>query len=185
MKYRTITIDPPYPQPMTGGFKSRHSRPKELPYKSMTLEQIKSLDIAQYAEPGTHLYLWTTNKFLRESFDIMEKWGFKYLVTLTWIKPSGLGAWFANTTQHCLFGYYQKCQFNKARWKPTHFTGIVKPGEHSKKPESSYQLMESVSDEPRLEIFARTKREGWDYIGDELGKPIEIQCTTKDRNCLT
>lgn len=173
-KYRCIVIDPPYPQPMTGAFKSRHSRPKKLPYKTMTIPQIKALPISDYAEPGCHLWLWTTNKFLRDSYDIMDVWGFKNLSICTWIKPSGLGAWFANTTQHVLFGYYQKCQFNKLRWRPTHFYGVVKPGQHSKKPESFFELVEQISDNPRIEIFARETRPGYDFIGDELGKPIEV-----------
>ena len=172
MKNRCILIDPPVKQPMTGSFKSRHSRPEKLPYKTMTGDEIKSLPIEDYAEEGCHLWLWTTNRFLRDAFDFMDSWNFKYLNTITWVKPSGLGAWFANTTQHVLFGYYKKCQFHKARYLPTHFNGIVKPGEHSKKPESLFQLIEWISDEPRIEIFARQKRPRWDYVGDELGKSI-------------
>jgi N6-adenosine-specific RNA methylase IME4 len=183
MKYRTILVDPPYPQPMTGAFKSRHVRPKALPYKSMTIEQIKALDIEQYAEPGSHIWLWATNTFHRDAFDILAGWGFKFLNEITWVKPSGLGAYFANTTQPLLFGYYKKCQFHKARWRPTHIHGNVKPGEHSKKPESSYKLIEDVSDEYRIELFARFEREGWTQIGDELGVPITLQPSimTKER----
>lgn len=174
MKYRTIVIDPPYPHRLTGQFK-RENRAKQLPYKTMTMNEIHSLDIEKYADIGCHLWLWTTNSHLKDSFDLLKSWNFTYLNTITWCKTSGVGAYFANTTQHILMAYYKSCKFNKARWKPTHF--ITKPvgkGEHSKKPESSYQLIESISDEPRLEIFARTKREGWDYIGDELGVPILV-----------
>ena len=173
-KYRCILIDPPTPQPMIGKFKGRHSISDKLHYKTMTIEQIKSLPVEEFAEEGCHLWLWTTNAFLKDSFDFMAAWNFKYLNIITWIKPSGLGAWFVNTTQHVLFGYYKKCQFNKVKYLPTHFNGIVKPGEHSKKPNSLLQLVEWISDEPRIEIFARKKRPRWDYIGDELGKPISI-----------
>ena len=42
-KYRCILIDPPTPQPMIGKFKGRHSSSDKLHYKTMTIEQIKSL----------------------------------------------------------------------------------------------------------------------------------------------
>lgn len=174
--YKTIVIDPPWEHELTGSFK-RENRAKTLPYKTMTLEQIKSLPISDYADIGCHIWLWTTNRMLRQSFEVLESWGFKYLTMITWVKTSGVGAYFANTTQHILFGYYKKCLFTKARWKPTHF--ITKPvgkGQHSVKPEESYQLIESISELPRIDIFARKERIGYDVIGDELGKPIEVIC---------
>ena len=77
-KYRCILIDPPTPQPMIGKFKGRHSSSDKLHYKTMTIEQIKSLPVEEYAEEGCHLWLWTTNAFLKDSFDFMAAWNFKY-----------------------------------------------------------------------------------------------------------
>lgn len=155
-KYRTILADPPYPQKMTGKYSIRPKRNKRLPYPSMTLEEIKKLPIKELSEQGCHLWLWTTNQFLKESFEIMNSWGFKYLTTITWVKPSGLGNWFISRTQHCLFGYKEKCQFNKARYRPTVFFANVE--KHSEKPKEFYKLIESISDKKRLELFARKKR---------------------------
>jgi len=46
---------------------------------------------------------------------------------------------------------------------------IVAPiGRHSAKPEASYELIEARSKGPRLELFARTPREGWDAWGLEI-----------------
>jgi len=49
---------------------------------------------------------------------------------------------------------------------------IDPPAGHSKKPECSYDMIEALSEPPRLEIFARQHRLGWDVIGDEVGIKI-------------
>ena len=37
----------------------------------------------------------------------------------------------------------------------------VEKQNHSKKPEEFYEFLERVSPEPRIELFARNKRDGW------------------------
>jgi N6-adenosine-specific RNA methylase IME4 len=39
--------------------------------------------------------------------------------------------------------------------------------EHSRKPDEIYDLVESCSPGPHLELFARFKREGWSQWGNE------------------
>lgn len=150
--------------------------PDSLPYPTMSLEEIKSIPIQEFAEIGCHLWLWTTNAFLRQGFDVMEAWGFKYLAPITWHKPSGTGNYFVHTTQTLLFGYYQKCQFNLERYLPTYFDAL--PGRHSQKPQYSYELIERISDPERLELFARSKREGWHVWGNEVDSDIEIDLSS-------
>ena len=176
LKYRTILADPCWEQKMAGKYATRHKRIRELPYPTMNVEQIKNLPVKELAEEGCHLWLWTTNQFLKEAFEVMEAWGFKYLATITWVKPSGCGNWFVSRTQHCLFGYKDKCQFNKARYKPTVFFANI-PKRHSEKPIKFYDLIESISDEKRLELFARNKREGWDVWGNEVNSDIQLNTT--------
>jgi N6-adenosine-specific RNA methylase IME4 len=172
VKYRTILADPPWPQPMTGGWKSRQQRARALPYPSMTLEAIKALPVADLAAPDAHLWLWVTNAFLRDGFDVMAAWGFKYLAPVTWVKPSGLGAYFIHRTEHLLFGYRGKCRFPLGRYKPTVL--FANRGRHSAKPGESYDLIESISPGPRLELFARQHRLGWDVWGNEVECSVEL-----------
>ncbi len=172
-KYRTILVDPPWNQKMAGKYSTRHKRKVKLPYETMTIEEIKSMPIGELAEEGCHLWLWTTNQFIKQAFEIMESWGFKYLSLITWVKPSGCGNWFVSRTQHILFGYKDKCQFNKARYKPTVLHTNI-PKKHSQKPEEFYELIESISDNKRLELFARTKTEGWDVWGNEVESNIKL-----------
>lgn len=172
-KYRCIVADPPWAQPVMGN-RTRSRDPhnaQALRYETMTLDDIKALSVESIAEVGAHLWLWTTNAFLRQAFDVMEAWGFKYLTTITWVKPSGVGAWFVGTTQHCLFGYYKRCEFPSGRYKPTHFHASAK--RHSEKPDAFYELVRKISPEPRMDLFNRRYIAEFDGWGDQ--SPYETQ----------
>ena len=156
-----------------GVFKRRYKRRTELPYPSMSLEDIKNLPVGEIAEQGCHLWLWTTNQTLPAGFDVMKAWGFKYLAPITWVKPSGLGNYFISRTQTLLFGYKGKCVFPLGRYKPTVIMATPQHN-HSQKPEAFYELIESISPEPRIELFARKKRFGWDVWGNEVESDIDM-----------
>lgn len=175
MQYRTIVADPPWQQPLQSGGRyrsARNRRPRALPYATMSVEAIAALPVGDLAAPDAHLWLWTTNAFLDAAFDVLRAWGFTYMTTITWVKPSGAGAWFASTTQHCLFGYRERCVFPGRRYAPTHFHAA--PKRHSTKPAQFYQLVEEVSAPARLELFARRQHLGWDVWGNEVASSIEI-----------
>jgi len=176
-KYRTILVDPPWPSKAIGKFKAHGLISKDIsesgtPYGIMSMPDILALPIQRFAAVSTHLWLWTTNRFIHEAFHCLESWGFKYLYTFTAYKPSGCGAYMAVTTQHLLLGYYKRCIFNKKKWFKLHFP--YTPSKHSQKPEIIYEIIEAVSEEPRLELFARQKREGWDVWGNEVECNIEL-----------
>jgi N6-adenosine-specific RNA methylase IME4 len=59
-QYLTILADPPWEQHMAGRCRGRHSRPRQLPYLTMSPDQIKSLQVASVAAERCHLWLWTT-----------------------------------------------------------------------------------------------------------------------------
>lgn len=179
-KYKTILADPPWQQVTgkTGYTKTRPNRPQRLPYSTMSFGEIKGLSINKYADIGCHLWLWVTNSYLKEGFEVMKAWGFKYFIPITWIKPSGCGNWFVHRTQHILFGYKERLVLKK-KYQPN---VIFAPSrKHSQKPEESYQLIEAVGYSPRLELFARPvspmfpKRKGWDVWGNEVESDIKLE----------
>lgn len=171
MKYRTLYLDPPWPlQTITGFTNPKNRRPDKLPYPTMSVAEIGKLPIPDLAEPNCHLWLWTTNKFLPDGFDLLKLWGFKYMVPVHWVKPSGLGAWWVHRTQTLLFGYKGKLDM-KAKLKPNIIE--ANPKRHSQKPTEAYELVEAISHEARLELFARNTRPGWASVGNALdGKDI-------------
>lgn len=175
MKFKCILADPPWKLTMRGSRKraKEPNLPKSLPYSTMSLSEICSLPVSAMADEDCHLWLWTTNQHLKDGFQVMEVWGFKYLAPIHWIKPSGTGNWFIHRTQTLLMGYKSKCLFANDRYRPNILvTGD--PKRHSQKPEESYELIESVSCGPRLEMFARQKRDGWKVWGDEVDSDVSF-----------
>lgn len=156
--FATIVIDPPwrYENVATRGAAEDH-------YPTMSLGELEELEIP--AADNAHLYLWVTNAFLSNGFDLLVSWGFEYKTCLTWCKPSiGLGNYFRNNTEHVLFGVRGRA--------PTLRNDIgtwfeAKKTRHSAKPESFYDLVEACSTGPYLEMFARRRRFGWHVWGDE------------------
>ena len=181
MKYKTIVIDPPTHYNQWGkpplGHRPNSHKVYPMPYKTMSVEEIKSLPIIEYADENCELYLWTTQKYLPYSFDFLKVWGFKYCQTITWCKkPRGLGQGgiFCPTTEFLILG--RKGKMPKVRRLDSTWYLVKRPhNSHSTKPEFFQDMIEKVTNEPRLEIFARRERKGWDAIGDELKNPITLQ----------
>ena len=159
-RYRTIVSDPPwrYGNTSTRGAAEDH-------YPTMTIPELAALPVPEWSAPDAHLYLWTTNGFLREAFTLLDAWGYAYKTTLTWVKPQiGMGNYFRNNTEHVLFAVRGKLRTSQ-RHIPTAFTAART--RHSEKPGIFYDIAEQSSPEPRLEMFARRQRFGWDTWGNE------------------
>jgi len=136
----------------------------------MTVQDIAALPVAGCAADDCDLYLWTTQKYLPDAFNVMQAWGFRYCQTLTWCKaPRGLGqgGLFCPTTEFLLLGRKGRMPKGKRRQDSTWWQ-ITRTARHSQKPEFFQDMIETVSDEPRLELFARRPREGWTVWGNEV-----------------
>ena len=128
----------------------------------MSLEEISTLDVATLAAPDAHLYLWTINAYLRESYTVAEAWGFEPSSVLTWCKKPhglGLGGTYVHTTEFVLF-----CRRGNLAAKRRHDSSWFdwpRRRPHSTKPFEFFELVERVSPGPYLELFARQARPGW------------------------
>lgn len=115
-----------------------------------------------------HLWLWVLSQHVEWGRVVAEAWGFPEVVTmLTWVKP-GLGTGrFQCNTEHVLLCRKGGRQGNA--FGPTGGTWFRWPrGQHSEKPREFFELVERVSPGPRLELFARRTRPGWDVWGNEV-----------------
>lgn len=172
-RYRTILIDPPWDN-LDSITPKRAFDTYEggWPYPTMRLTDIAALPIHDIADPaGCHLYCWSINSFMPHAYWLMQHWGFKYMDTLTWVKPSGVGHWWISRTQHMLFGYIGKLSM-QTKHLPNVFGAPAI--QHSAKPEISYEIIEQVSFSPRIEIFAREPRDGWHVWGNEVNSDIRL-----------
>lgn len=178
-RYPTIVADPPWHYDRIGGnYSWRQGRPSgeamPLPYDTMTLGQIADVPVRQLAAKDAHLYLWVTQKYLRDAYWISEAWGFNVSCVLVWCKrPTGfnVGGTYMSTTEFVLFcrrGSLKAKQRVERQWFEW------SRGEHSAKPEAFLDLVEQVSPGPYLELFARRQRLGWDTWGNEALEHVEI-----------
>lgn len=163
--FRVLVVDPPWEYWKR---KDDPSHRATCPYPSMSIEEIKGLEIKEMSHEDAVLWLWTTNSHLPESFSIVDAWGFQYKTTLTWVKDRmGCGDWLSGKTEHCLM-----CTRGKPTINLTNQTTAIKAPlrEHSQKPEEFYELVEALCPGSKTELFSRTNRDGWVSHGDEAGK---------------
>jgi len=176
-KFSTILADPPWQfQNRTGKMSPEHKR--LLRYSTMKLQEIKDLPVETIAEERAHLYLWVPNALLAEGMQVMENWGFKYKTNLIWYKirkdggpdRRGVGFYFRNVTEMILFGVRGK---NIRTLQPGRSQENIissRKREHSRKPDEQYDIIESCSWGPYLELFARGQKKGWINWGNQSEK---------------
>ena len=175
-KYQIIYADPPWQYPKGSLWDRPQSKP-ESHYNTMTLTDICNLgiDLIPYVANPAHLYLWIPNHHLIRGMGekVCEAWGFRPITLITWCKPQiGVGYYFRNNTEHLIFAIRGKGLQTKDRSQAT--WEIADRLKHSQKPDVFYEIIEKMSFEPRLELFARQRREGWDCWGNEVENDIEL-----------
>lgn len=173
-RFKTILADPPWQfQNSTGKVAPEHRR--LMRYGTMSLDDIKAMPVAGLCEATAHLYLWVPNALLPEGIEVLNAWGFKYKSNIIWHKirkdggsdGRGVGFYFRNVTEMLLFGV----RGPNARTLPPGRSQVnmlqTRKREHSRKPDEQYQLIESCSPGPYLELFARGVRQGWRCWGNQ------------------
>lgn len=174
VKYGTILADPPWQfRNRTGKAAPEHHRLAR--YSTMPLDDICALPVLDLAAQKSHLYLWVPNALLPEGLKVMEAWGFRYVSNIVWEKVRkdgepdgrGVGYYFRNVTEVLLFGTRGK---DVRTLKPARSQVNVirsRKREHSRKPDEQYDIIESCSWGPRIELFSRGRRPGWDVWGNQ------------------
>ena len=161
--YSCIVIDPPWGY---GTEYDPNGRRAANPYPEMTLEQIKNIKL-----PATNdcvLWLWTTHKFMRHSFDIIDTWGFRDVSILTWKKDRiGLGSWLRSQSEFCIMCVKGSPVVNLSN-QSTVIEGKLR--EHSRKPDVFYSMVDSLCVGTKLDYFSREQRNGWDTFGNDESK---------------
>jgi len=165
-EYRTVVIDPPWDIEKIG----REARPdqgKYLDYPTLDLEDLKDLPVEDVmADSGSHMFLWTTQKHLPDAINLIETWGGRYECVMTWVKPTGVTpfSWQYNT-ELILFARFGDGLELDERGHPLSFKAPV--NDHSTKPDLFFKRVRQATKKPRLNMFARSEREGFDVWGDE------------------
>lgn len=152
-------------------------------YDTMTTGEIAALPVADLAADDCCLFMWISWPMLPDALALIEAWGFTYKTcAFDWMKAHntqpdffadeipalmGMGYWTRANSEVCLLA---------TRGKPKRLNadvrqGIIEPRrEHSRKPDCVPSRIERLVAGPYLELFARTKRDGWSVWGNETDK---------------
>ena len=150
-------------------------RSADAHYDCLTLEQVKALPVADWADNDAVLLMWATDPMLDRAFEVIRAWGFTYkTVGFYWVKQNardsgfftGMGFWTRANPEQCLLATRGHPKRKAANVKKL----VMSPRrEHSRKPDEMYGHIERLVDGPYLEMFARSSRPGWDAWGAERG----------------
>lgn len=174
-RYSVIVSDPPWKLEKGGKKNVRpNSSGGELDYDTIDLDEIERIQtdfFYKHAENEHILFCWTIDKYLHQTEEMLKRIGYKIHARMIWNKVTGIPAAFTIRFGHeyLLYCYSRKLlPVAKAERGKIHsvFTEQVK--RHSQKPEISYEIIERLyPDATKLEMYARTVREGWDGWGNE------------------
>lgn len=167
-RYECIVIDPPWDMQKI----ERDVRPNQVAfdYPTMTEEELARFDVPGISADDAHLFCWTTHKHLPSALRLIEAWGYRYVCTMVWHKPGGFQP-IGLPQYNCEFALYARRgspSFIDTKAFPTCFEAPRR--EHSRKPDEFYDTVRRVTAGPRIDVFSRESRDGFDTFGNEAGK---------------
>lgn len=109
--------------------------------------------------------------------------GFEYKGNIVWEKVRkdggpdgrGVGFYFRNVTELILFGIKKNSAPNRTLQPARSQVNLIRSmkREHSRKPDEIIPVIEACSQGPRIELFARGIRKGWDMWGNQANADYE------------
>jgi N6-adenosine-specific RNA methylase IME4 len=190
-RFATVLADPPWRfTNRTGKMAPEHKRLSR--YGTMTFEEIMALPVQNLVLPTAHLYLWCPNALLPQGLEVMKAWGFSYKSNIVWHKVRkdggsdgrGVGFYFRNVTELILFGVKGKSARTLAPGRRQVNLLATRKREHSRKPDEQYEIIETCSSGPFLELFARGTRKGWVSWGNQADETYAPSWKTYAFNSL-
>ena len=187
-RYSVVVVDPPWPLAVT----PRVDNPMGHGYDTLSVAEIAARP-PPVDSPGW-VFLWSTQTHLPSAFGLLEGWGLRYCGLLVWLKNGGpqMVGDLQRNGEYVLVGRPAEDgdlvvvgSVGAPRYETTKAFFAVNPtwrmisgeapgadlwrrGAHSAKPEGFYRLVERVcGDVPRLDMYARGGRAGWDSWGKE------------------
>lgn len=163
-RYPVIYADPPWRYEHI----ETESRAIENQYPTMTLDEIKALDLDSIALDDCVLFMWATSPKLAEAFEVLQAWGFEYRTCAVWDKQKiGMGYYFRQQHELLLVAVRGQPMTPAPANRPSSVLSFPR-GEHSAKPVEVYELIEAMYPElPKLEMFCRSPRDGWGAWGNQ------------------
>ena len=142
------------------------TRAIENHYPTMTHEEFCNLTIP--AADDSVLFMWATSPKLTEALAVMDAWGFTYRTSMVWVKDRiGMGYYARQRHEFLLIGKRGNLPVPEPPDRPD--SVIEAPlGRHSEKPSIVAETIANMYPHlPKVELFSRQARLGWDAWGNE------------------
>ena len=173
-RYACFLADPPWAFLTYSGNKVPQ-RAKTQHYDTMTEAELSALPVADLVADDAWMQMWVLDTHVDQALRIGARWGFTYKsLGLIWHNMSpggrayvGLGHWYRSGGEISLL-FTRGAPKRLDRGVRQFIESPVR--EHSRKPEGQYERLERLVCGPRLELFARQQRPGWDVAGNQVDK---------------
>lgn len=164
-KYRVIYADPPW---QYGNTMPTYFTEQTDHYPTMPLSQICALPVSDLALDNTVLFLWATSPILEEAFSVIHAWGFKYKASFVWDKVKhNMGHYNSVRHEFLLIAVRGSCQPDNLKLFDSVQT--IERTDHSTKPKVFRTIIDTLYPYgKRIELFARTKADGWEQYGNQI-----------------
>ena len=164
-KYRIIYADPPW--------KYGNSMPSYVTvpadyYPLMSINEICAMPVKEMAQDNAVLFMWTTAPILKESFEVVEAWGFEYKTFFVWDKVKhNMGHYSSVRHEVLLLCVRGSCPPDNLKLFDSVQT--IERTEHSVKPEIFREIIDTIyPNGNRIELFARRKVNNWEVYGNQI-----------------
>ncbi len=164
-KYRVIYADPPWEY---GNEQPEYHTEQADHYPLMSMQAICDLLVVDLAMDDAVLFLWVTSPILRESFAVVEAWGFEYKSAFVWDKVKhNMGHY--NSVRHELLLVCVRGSCPPDEQKLFDSVQSIERTEHSVKPVEFRNIIDTLYPHgPRIELFNRGGvPEPWQRWGHE------------------
>jgi N6-adenosine-specific RNA methylase IME4 len=168
-RFPIVYSDPPwrYDHPYSAATKIENH------YPTMADADICALPVADICTHDAMLFLWVPSPLLKKGMAVLEAWGFEYRTCAVWDKLTiGMGIYFRQQHELLLLASRGKSIVpDPAQLSPSVVS--IPRGEHSAKPAAFHELIERMYPTlPKIELFARSRRDGWEAWGNEAPIPM-------------
>jgi len=144
-------------------------------YDVMSLDQLKALPVGHLAAPDCACVMWGIAPMLDVAIDLLRHYGFTFKTMGGWAKQSSTGRKWQFGPGYIFRSALEPYIVGTIGSPPVLVHDvrnlIVAPvREHSRKPDEMHANLERLYPGPRVELFARQRRAGWDSWGNEADK---------------
>ncbi len=139
-------------------------------YQTVTLKDLKRLDIPSITADNALLFMWSSSPHLDQAIELGKSWGFAWAtIAFVWNKMrTNPGSYSLSQCEVCLLFKHGKIPSPRGARNVRQYVETQRES-HSKKPEEVRdRIYQMFPTQKKIELFAREKTHGWKAWGNEV-----------------